>query len=154
MIQTYDPDHYSIIHAARQDYKGFYEEEILYREMLMYPPAAHMLAILIASPDKEDGNRLACQIGSLLKEKELPLAGMAGCPAGSGKEGLHVIGPAAASIGKIQDIYRYMVYVKHKDYEELIAVKNIIEAFLEERAESKKAGKEIVQFDFDPVCAY
>ena len=87
MIQTYDPDHYSIIHAARQDYKGFYEEEILYREMLMYPPAAHMLAILIASPDKEDGNRLACQIGSLLKEKELPLAGMAGCPAGSGTEG-------------------------------------------------------------------
>ncbi len=154
VIQTYDPDHYSIIHAARQDYKGFYEEEIMYREMLMYPPAAHMLAILIASPDKEDGNRLACQIGSLLKEKELPLAGMAGCQKGSGKEGLYVIGPAAASIGKIQDIYRYMVYVKHKDYEELIAVKNTIEAFLEERAESKKAGKEIVQFDFDPVCAY
>ena len=154
VIQTYDPDHYSIIHAARQDYKGFYEEEIMYREMLMYPPAAHMLAILIASPDKEDGNRLACQIGSLLKEKELPLAGMAGCQKGSGKEGLYVIGPAAASIGKIQDIYRYMVYVKHKDYEELIAVKNTIEALLEERAESKKAGKEIVQFDFDPVCAY
>lgn len=154
VIQTYDPDHYSIIHAARQDYKGFYEEEIMYREMLMYPPVAHMLAILIASPDKEDGNRLACQIGSLLKEKELPMAGMAGCQIGSGKEGLHVIGPAAASIGKIQDIYRYMVYVKHKDYEELIAAKNTIETFLEERAESKKAGKEIVQFDFDPVCAY
>ena len=48
VIQTYDPEHYSIVHAANQDYKGFYEEELLYREMLLYPPAAHMLAILVA----------------------------------------------------------------------------------------------------------
>ena len=59
VIQTYDPEHYSIVHAARQDYKGFYEEEILYREMLAYPPAAHMLAVLVVSPAEESGRRLA-----------------------------------------------------------------------------------------------
>ena len=46
VIQTYQPEHYSIVHAARQDYAGFYEEEIAYRELMQYPPAAHMLAVL------------------------------------------------------------------------------------------------------------
>ncbi len=67
VIQTYDPEHYSIVHAARQDYKGFYEEEILYREMLAYPPAAHMLAVLVVSPAEESGRRLAEEIGGLVQ---------------------------------------------------------------------------------------
>ena len=67
VIQTYDPEHYSIVYAAKQDYKGFYEEEILYREMLAYPPAAHMLAVLIASPEEERGRRLAEEIGLLVR---------------------------------------------------------------------------------------
>ncbi len=147
VIQTYDPEHYSIVYAARQDYKGFYEEEMMYREMLLYPPAAHMLAILVAAPVQEEGKKLAVQIGMLLKRREAVLTGEEG-------KGLHVIGPAAASIGKIQDIYRFMIYVKHKDYGKLIAAKNSVEAYLEERAENGRAEKGTVQFDFDPVCAY
>ena len=139
VIQTYDPGHYSIVHAANQDYLGFYEEEIMYREMLLYPPAAHMLAILTASPVEEEGMRLAEKIGGLLKE--------------SGGD-LHVIGPAAASVGKIQDIYRFMIYVKHKDGGRLVEVKNAVEAFLEKRQEMGEAGKETVQFDFDPLRSY
>lgn len=139
VIQTYDPEHYSIVHAANQDYKGFYEEEMMYREMLLYPPAAHMLAILVASPREEEGMRLAEEIGELLK---------------AGEARLRVIGPAPASIGKIQDIYRFMVYVKHMDYGKLIEAKNVVETFLEERTEREKVGKEIVQFDFDPMRAY
>ena len=46
IIQTYRPEHYSIQQAAKQDYEAFYEEEILYRELLEYPPAGHMLTIL------------------------------------------------------------------------------------------------------------
>lgn len=46
MIQTYHPDHYSIQAAAVQDYQAFYEEEMSYRMLLDYPPAAHMLAVL------------------------------------------------------------------------------------------------------------
>ncbi|HBA67886.1 MAG TPA: primosomal protein N' [Lachnospiraceae bacterium] len=138
VIQTYDPEHYSIIHAANQDYKKFYEEEMMYREMLLYPPAAHLLAVLVSSVKEEEGMRLAEKIGGLLKEHR----------------GLCVIGPAAASIGKIQDVYRFMVYVKHKDYGKLIEAKNRIEAFMEKREMEGRAGKETVQFDFDPISAY
>lgn len=144
VIQTYDPEHYSIVHAANQDYSGFYEEEIMYREMLSYPPAAHMLAILAASPVEEEGMRLAEKIGELLKESG----------GSDGKDALRVIGPAAASVGKIQDIYRFMIYVKHADGGKLIEAKNAVEAFLEERQEKGEAGKETVQFDFDPLRSY
>lgn len=136
VIQTYDPEHYSIVHAASQDYKGFYQEEMMYREMLLYPPAAHMLAVLVASPKEEEGSKLAEEIGLLLKGN------------------WPVIGPAPASVGKIQDIYRFMIYVKHKDYGQLIEAKNAVESFLDEREETGRAGKETVQFDFDPMGAY
>ena len=44
VIQTYEPDHYSIKAAAAQDYQAFYEEEILYRSLMDYPPVGGMLA--------------------------------------------------------------------------------------------------------------
>ena len=49
VIQTYQPEHYSILHAAAQDYEGFYEEEILYRQLLSYPPVSHILAVQVTS---------------------------------------------------------------------------------------------------------
>lgn len=95
-----------------------------------------MLAILVASPKEEAGRGLAKEIGILLKG-EWP-----------------VIGPAPASVGKIQDIFRFMIYVKHMDYRRLIEAKNTVETFLAEREEKGMAGKETVQFDFDPMGAY
>lgn len=151
VIQTYDPEHYSIVYAANQDYKGFYEEEMMYREMLLYPPAAHMLAILVSSLDEGAGRTLAAQLGELIKTQIES--------GGKGKEAahnrLHIIGPAAASVGKISDIYRFILYVKGVEYDSLVAVKDMAEAFLEEREEDKKfTHKETVQFDFDPMNAY
>ena len=45
IIQTYQPEHYSIQAAMHQDYRAFYEEEIGYRKLLGYPPASNLLAI-------------------------------------------------------------------------------------------------------------
>ncbi len=163
VIQTYDPEHYSIVHAARQDYKGFYEEEILYREMLAYPPAAHMLAVLVVSPAEESGRRLAEEIGGLvqrmagIQDSLLPGHGEAKRVAPGRavlKDRLHVIGPAPASVGKINDSYRFMLYVKHEDYARLVEVKNRIEEFWEEKENRKELKKESIQFDFNPMGAY
>ena len=163
VIQTYDPEHYSIVHAARQDYKGFYEEEILYREMLAYPPAAHMLAVLVVSPAEESGRRLAEEIGGLvqrmagIQDSLLPGHGEAKRVAPGRavlKDRLHVIGPAPASVGKINDSYRFMLYVKHEDYARLVEVKNRIEEFWEEKENRKELKKESIQFDFNPMSAY
>ncbi len=143
VIQTYDPEHYSIVHAANQDYQSFYEEEIMYREMLLYPPAAHMLAILISSSCEEDGMNLAKEIGNMVKEKIK-----------NAKEQIYVIGPAPATVGRISDVYRHMLYIKCIRYETLVDIKDTLEEYILVKEKNKELKNESVQFDFDPMSAY
>lgn len=145
VIQTYDPEHYSIVHAAAQNYKAFYEEEMIYREMLHYPPVAHMLAILVISGEEEAAAGLSQILGKIVRgrmERDKEPGETA------------VIGPAPATVGKISDNYRFMLYVKSRDYEKLVEIKDELEAFLTEREKSRTGKGEMVQFDFDPVNAY
>ena len=134
VIQTYRPDHYSIQWAAKQDYNAFYEEEILYREMAQYPPVSHMLAVLVTTENREEGWKLIQQLSEL--------AGKA--------QGVSVIGPSEASIGKINDCYRFVVYCKASEYANLIRVKDGMEKHLD--APGRRT--ENVQFDFDPMDRY
>ena len=135
VIQTYQPEHYSIVHAAAQDYDGFYEEEILYRKLLSYPPVAHILAVQIGAADEEGGRQLAKRLSQLAE----------GLP-----EGSFLIGPAPASIGKINDVFRFVIYIKSPDYDVLIRVKDRMERSLKEQEDRDVRGK-TVQFDFDPM---
>ena len=133
IIQTYQPEHYSIVHAAKQDYIGFYEEEILYRQMLQYPPVAQMMVILISSKAEERGAEIAQIIIDKIQEK-----------------GVIIVGPAPATVGRIQDIYRTVIYVKSKEYCNLVRIRNKIEVVVE-KLELKA---ESVQFDFNPINSY
>lgn len=136
VIQTYQPDHYSIVHAAAQDYEGFYEEEIAYRELMEYPPVQHMLAVLVISREREEGESLAGQMAQLIRER--------------GEETLHVVGPAEASIAKIQDLYRYIFYIRHREYQVLVEIKDTLEQYCKEQ----ELRSQTVQFDFDPMNCY
>ena len=102
VIQTYQPDHYSITLAANQDYKAFYEEEMGYRELMGYPPAEHLQAILFTS--KEEGQALAAaeETGRILRNYQEE----------SGRSDGSVIGPSKAAVSKINDIYRFVIYCK------------------------------------------
>lgn len=131
VIQTYQPEHYSIVHAAKQDYEGFYEEEITYRELMQYPPAAHMLAVLITSKVQEQGESLGGRLAGLV---------------GDGQ----VIGPTEAAIGKINDLYRHVFYVRHSDYQVLVKVKDRLEQF----CKACELKNQTVQYDFDPMTVY
>ena len=135
VIQTYQPEHYSVRYAAAQDYEGFYEEEILYRELMQYPPASHMLAVQVFAASEDAGAALADRLAAMVRQIS---------------EKLKVIGPAPASIGRINDIYRFAVYVKNPDYDKLVEVKDR----LEEALGRMEGRKETVYFDFDPVHAF
>ena len=135
VIQTYQPEHYSIVHAAAQDYEGFYEEEILYRRLLSYPPAAHILAVQIGAREEAAGLALAKRLSRLAAD--LP-------------EGSLLIGPAPASIGRINDVFRFVIYIKSPDYGVLIRIKDRMEKKLKEQEDRDGKGK-TVQFDFDPM---
>lgn len=163
VIQTYQPEHYSVVHASKQDYEGFFEEEMLYRELLAYPPAAHILAVQILAQTQERAEKIAADLAAFLRTME-----------NREKTDSIVIGPAPASIGKINDIYRYGIYIKNKSYRILVKRKDQTEKFLNPSGkpgfDAKPAdgyrgrellteagllrGKEMVQFDFDPVNPY
>ncbi len=138
VIQTYQPEHYSIVHAANQDYEGFYAEEIVYRELLQYPPAAHMLAVLAVSKEEEQGKSVMEHFASLIK-KRTDLS-----------EALYVIGPTQAAVSKINDLYRHVLYMKHSDYETLVRIKDMMEAYIKEQ-DYRNLN---IQFDFDPMNTY
>ena len=134
VIQTYQPQHYSVVHAANQDYEGFYEEEMLYRELSSYPPVYQIMAVMISSKNEEASKSLSEE----LKRRIIPE-----------DQTLQVIGPAPAGISKINDYYRYVFYVKSKNKNNLIQIKNQLELFLEEEKKDN-----MVQFDFNPMNPY
>lgn len=138
VIQTYQPEHYSVVYAALQDYQGFYGEEIAYRGLVGYPPVEHMLAVLIVSRVQEEGERLGMEMTDLVKREM------------GGAAGLRVIGPAQAAIGKIADLYRHSFYVRHGEYRILVEVKDRLENFCRER----ELKGQTVQFDFDPMNTF
>ena len=113
VIQTYRPEHYSIQQAATQNYEAFYEEEILYREMLEYPPIGHLLTILVTSMDEKRCKGLAVR---LAREAE---------------GYVHVVGPAPAPVSKIRDYYRYMIYLKDLKEDAIMQAKEHLERLLE-----------------------
>lgn len=127
IIQTYRPEHYSIQQAAKQDYEAFYEEEILYRELLEYPPAGHMLTILVVSKDEKRCKGLAVR-----------LAKEAGAY-------VHVIGPTPAAVSKVKDYYRYMIYLKSLKEEPIRQAKERLEALIN----GFELKTENVIFDYD-----
>jgi primosomal protein N' (replication factor Y) len=132
VIQTYQPEHYSIVHAAKQDYEGFYEEEMAYRDFMQYPPAAHLLAVLITSKEQEQGAALCEKMTELVNKKA------------------YVIGPAEAAISKLNDLYRHVFYVRHTDYQALVEIKDLLEHFCREQ----ELKNQTVQYDFDPMNTY
>lgn len=136
VIQTYNPENFSIISAAAQNYEQFYEKEIMYRTLMEYPPVVHMMAVLITSQVEEEGMILCGKIKDIIDRQE---------------ENFSVIGPAQANISRIRDVYRKVIYIKHKDKNKIIHLKNIIEEKI--KAENKTIRAE-AQFDLNPMNGY
>ena len=138
VIQTYSPEHYAIVTAAAQDYQAFYEEEIRYRELMGYPPVENLLAVLVNCEDEallEKG----CKY---LKEYALRV---------QGKDALEIIGPASPGIGKINDVYRKVLYLKTEKYDTLIRMKNRLEKYIEVNSGFQRMR---IQFDFNPMQVF
>lgn len=142
VIQTYNPEHYSIQSAKTGDYFEFYNQEIRYRQLLMYPPAANILCILVASKDEEKGKQgaeLITKTGKVWEEKKKP------------EFESKIIGPAPARLSKANDIYRYIIYVKQIDYQYLVQMKDYLEEYIQLSEYMKSCN---VQFDFNPMNSY
>lgn len=135
VIQTYNPEHYSIQTAARQDYESFYEEEMNYRMLMGYPPTEELLAIWMTGQSEE---HLKVAAGYLKEFTER-----------INREGrLTVIGPAAPYVSKVNDQYRQIIYVKSEDYELLVRTKDLLEQYIDM---NRGFDQLRIQFDFNPL---
>lgn len=147
VIQTYEPEHYSIVHAAHQNYEEFYREEMVYRKLLRYPPAEHLLAIQIISRSEEHASLFAHKTRALLEQLTATVRE-------NNPDRLLFIGPAPAVLEKLRDEYRYVIYVKSPDYDTLIVCKDGVEAAAERAAKASREMDTMFQFDFDPINAF
>lgn len=138
VIQTYSPQHYAIQTAAAQDYEAFYTEEIRYREMMGYPPVDNLLAVLITCEDEAHLEK-GCKY---LKEYAQRIAG---------NHPIDIIGPANPGIGKINDVYRKVLYLKTESYDTLIIMKNRLEQYIEL---NRGFDSMRIQFDFNPMQVF
>ena len=102
IIQTTDPDNPVLNLAAAQDYDAFFEQEIAYRKLGLYPPFCGLCVVGFAGPKESEVARASARFAARLgrqaaKQPDLPL---------------RVLGPTPGSIEKINDSYRYKLTVK------------------------------------------
>ncbi len=100
IIQTYNPEHYSIALAKEHNYLKFYDEEMKIRKVLNYPPFYYLTLVNITSKDYEIGFSEANKIGSYLR-KYL-------------SSDTVILGPSMANVFKVNNIYHYQCIIKYK----------------------------------------
>lgn len=113
IVQSFDTGHYSLKYARRQDYVGFYREEMKMRKVLKYSPYYYIVVVSVLSKDYKEGMREARKVGGYLRSK---LDGEA-----------IVLGPAMANVFKMNNVYRYKCTVKYRKSDKLEEVLTFID---------------------------
>ncbi|SNU07102.1 replication restart DNA helicase PriA [Lachnospiraceae bacterium] len=155
VIQTYQPEHYAILSAKSQDYKAFYDYEISYRRLLHYPPIVQLLAIIISSDEESSLNEVSKVIADYVKndlmEPVLPdISGSNEMPHKAGT--LDIVGPTEASIYRINNIYRKVIYIKSEDNDRLVYIsQKCDERFAKAAASISDKTVIEIQYDFNPM---
>ena len=99
VIQTYNPDHYAIIHSTNHDYESFYKEEMIGREALQYPPIGEMIQITLLDTTLSKVKERATELANTLRK------------AGHGQR-IDILGPYENGATKIRDMYRLCIMIR------------------------------------------
>ncbi len=135
IIQTYNPEHYSIEAVRRQEAGYFYENELAYRRMMKYPPYTCMIAILVTAQNRRESEESI----RLLAEKIRALS----------LEDVVLIGPTEAALSKVKDRYRFVLYLKADDETKIAKIKKECESI------SCSFGNSVhVRYDRNPMSSY
>lgn len=137
IIQTYQPEHYSVVAAANGNYEMFYEQEMAYRKLMQYPPAAVVLSVLLLGKNeqqvKQAGERLKECICQLEKQQQ---------------QKIQCIGPAPAMLSKANDLYRFILYIKEGNETWILQIHEHLEYY---KKQVEAEYNCIIQFNFNPM---
>lgn len=106
IVQSYNPEHYSIQYAKRHDYINFYQQEILLRKNFFYPPYSHLFHLLITGEVESDVIYTAYRLEQYISYF-------------SEKYDFNVLGPTPSAIPKIKDVFRWQIIVKGSNKDQL-----------------------------------
>ncbi|MDD6384768.1 MAG: primosomal protein N' [Streptococcus hyointestinalis] len=132
VIQTYNPDHYAIQLAKKQDYETFYRYEMSVRKQISYPPYYYTVGITLSLADELELTRKAYQVLAMLKEALSPEA--------------KLLGPTPKPIARTHNLYHYHIIIKYRFEDNLETVLNRILDWTQEK-DNKKLR---VQIDNEP----
>ncbi|MFC9776929.1 primosomal protein N' [Paenibacillus chitinolyticus] len=146
-VQTYTPEHYSVITASHHDYEGFVEEELPHRRKLGYPPYCRLILITLTHEQVPLLVRTAEAVAQRLRE--LGAAEQENVFAsGTGEDFfMNVLGPVASPIPRIKDRYRFQCVVKYRGE---ASASRIVAKVLDEFAERTTKDKLTISVDVDP----
>jgi primosomal protein N' (replication factor Y) len=104
ILQTYNPEHFSITTAQDQNFISFYKQEIHFRKMLKYPPLSRMIHLKISGTDHQLTKDHAATLGNLclsLKASKPTLY-----------DTVDILGPIESAVAKIARRYRWQILLK------------------------------------------
>jgi len=136
LVETYHPGHYAIECAARQDYPSFFEQELRFRRLMHYPPFTALANLLVRAPRLEQAVAWARELGRFLVLRE--------------KEGLKILGPAAAPLARLRREYRFQFLLKSPSRARLVQTLAACREFCARKAIPERA----VIVDVDPVALF
>ncbi|MEO6654894.1 MAG: primosomal protein N' [Pyrinomonadaceae bacterium] len=134
LIQTYYPEHYALRYARKQDYEGFYAEEIKYRERLGYPPFFVLASIMIKHRD----HAYASKNANILRHS---------LDAANTARSARILGPAPASLARLKNEFRLQIILKG------VSRRSLRETLDIALAEAEQSGCDLrtVNVEIDPV---
>ncbi|NLM36935.1 MAG: primosomal protein N' [Firmicutes bacterium] len=133
VVQTYNPDHYSIKALVTQEEEGFYRQELAYREAANYPPFTHLVRVLFSGSDRQAVVKAAQKWTSLL---QMALTKLALPPAA-----MEIIGPQPALVEKVNNKYRWHTLLKTK---ELVLAERLLPRIVQALHRERRQGVRII----------
>ena len=134
LVQTYHPNHYALRHACAQDYDGFYQEEIRYRQNHAYPPFVALGSLLVHGADQ---SRVRSDAVGLRKELDLA----------NKDRTCRILGPAPAPLPRLKGEHRMQLLVKSRSRRHL---RRVIDPALSTAA-NRGLNLRGVNLEIDPV---
>lgn len=145
-IQTYIPEHYSIIHASRHDYLSFVREELMHRRGLGYPPYCRLILITLSHEQMPVLVRLAENFAAELKGAAVKSGYFASLDKFTDKA-MDILGPIASPMPKLKKRYRFQCMVKYRgDIGAVDLVRTAAARLLDERRDNLLQ----ISIDVDP----
>ena len=130
IVQSFHPEHYAVVHACRQAYAPFFEEELRYRDHLRYPPIVSMVNAVVRGPTLGAAMEDAAALAALIRAR-----------AGSR---IGVLGPAVAPLARLRGRHRAQIFLKGRARR---AMQRAVRAALDARPDLRRR----VTVDVDPV---